>query len=97
MSYLKFCKNVIISASIKATDAPPEKPLVGGDWELINQDGKTVTNKDFLGNWCIVYFGFTHCPDICPDELEKIVEVMSILGNTMFKSLSDGIIFHLVP
>jgi len=46
----------------------------------VNQDGKTVTNKDFYGQWCLVYFGFTHCPDICPDELEKITEVMNILG-----------------
>ncbi|XP_052285998.1 protein SCO2 homolog, mitochondrial-like isoform X2 [Dreissena polymorpha] len=59
--------------------AEQQQAAIGGDWELVNTDGKTVTNKDYEGHWCIVYFGFTHCPDICPDEIEKIVEVTNIL------------------
>jgi cytochrome oxidase Cu insertion factor (SCO1/SenC/PrrC family) len=58
-----------------------ENVLIGGNWELINQDGEKVSNKDYEGDWCLIYFGFTHCPDICPDEIEKIVEVMDILGD----------------
>lgn len=67
----------VLRRSISQLD---DEVLIGGDWELTNQFGKKMTNKDFEGQWCIIYFGFTHCPDICPDEIEKIVDVMDILG-----------------
>lgn len=56
------------------------KALLGGDWELVTAESKKVTNQDFMGKWVMLYFGFTHCPDICPDELEKLVEVVDKIG-----------------
>lgn len=48
------------------------KPLVGGPFNLITHEGKPFSDKDLVGKWSIIYFGFTHCPDICPDELDKL-------------------------
>ncbi|CAJ0875210.1 10257_t:CDS:2 [Entrophospora sp. SA101] len=56
-------------------------PKIGGPFELLNQDGKVVTDKDFLGKYILVYFGFTHCPDVCPEELDKMTEVTDAIRN----------------
>lgn len=53
---------------------------VGGPFELINQHGKRFTDRDLHGEFALLYFGFTFCPDICPDELEKIAAAVDIVG-----------------
>ncbi len=53
---------------------------VGGPFTLVNQDGRTVTDRDFSGTPHLVFFGFTHCPDICPTTLQQISDVLVALG-----------------
>jgi protein SCO1/2 len=57
------------------------KPLVGGPFSLIDQTGKHVTDKDFLGKYMLVFFGFTNCPDICPAGLQIMSAALEKLGH----------------
>jgi protein SCO1/2 len=49
---------------------------VGGPFSLITHGGEQFTEKQLLGKWSLIYFGFTNCPDICPDELDKMGTVV---------------------
>lgn len=60
------------------------KPLVGGPFKLVDVNGNEFTQENLKGKFSIIYFGFTHCPDICPDELDK-------LGVWIDKLKKDGI------
>ncbi len=53
---------------------------IGGPFSLIDTDGKRVTDRDFRGKLMLVFFGYTHCPDVCPTELQNMAEVMDKLG-----------------
>ena len=57
------------------------KALIGGQFELIGKEGKTVTDKDFRGRYMLVFFGFTRCPDICPAELQVMSAALDDLGS----------------
>ncbi|WP_349368084.1 SCO family protein [Salinarimonas sp.] len=49
---------------------------VGGPFSLVAHDGRPVTHEDFLGEPHLVFFGFTHCPDVCPTKLFEIAETL---------------------
>jgi protein SCO1/2 len=54
-------------------------PEIGGPFTLVDQNGRTVTDRKFLGRWLLVYFGYTHCPDACPTALNEMAVALGDL------------------
>ncbi len=71
------------ASSAPAQDAAPVPlpRLFGGPFSLVDQDGMRRTNRDFHGQFALVYFGYTYCPDICPTGLATIAAALDMLGS----------------
>ncbi len=54
---------------------------VGGSFELVDHHGDMVTEKEYDGYYKLIFFGFTHCPGICPGELNKMDAILQDLGS----------------
>ncbi len=69
---------VLLSALLLAAcqAAAPEPPLagarIGGPFALTDQNGRVRTDRDFVGKYRIMYFGYTFCPDVCPVDVAKL-------------------------
>ncbi|KAA0157128.1 hypothetical protein FNF29_00480 [Cafeteria roenbergensis] len=55
------------------------RPLLGGPYSLVDHHGRPFGSKDLEGQYSLLYFGFTYCPDICPNELVKMGQVIDML------------------
>lgn len=57
---------------------PAEAPLagarIGGPFTLVDQTGATVTDRDFAGRYRLMYFGYSYCPDVCPVDLQTLMQ-----------------------
>ncbi len=75
-----------VAACSPTPDPPAEPPLagadIGGPFELINKDGETVRWQDFDGQYRIVYFGFTYCPDICPNDVQRMSQGLRMFAES---------------
>ena len=79
----------LIGIGIWIAATPARKPvsLVGGPFALQTADGKTVTDADMKGRPFLVYFGYTHCPDICPATLAQISDVLRAMPDAPIRAL----------
>jgi len=68
----------------------PLAGLIGGKFSLVDQNGKPFTEADLKGKWQLVFFGYTHCPDICPTTLNDLSLALDQLGP---KKNQVGIVF----
>ena len=48
--------------------------------EFVNHHGEAMTDRDLRGRFALVFFGYTHCPDVCPGNLATITRVLDVLG-----------------
>jgi protein SCO1 len=72
--------SVVLIAREHLGTSAPQAAAIGGPFRLIDQDGRSVTEQDLKGRPSLVFFGFTHCPVICPTTLFDISEIMRALG-----------------
>lgn len=62
--------------AVTAQDGPVP---IGGPFTLTDQTGRRVTEQDFRGRYMLLYFGYTHCPDMCPLGLQTMAQAMDAL------------------
>lgn len=53
---------------------------IGGPFELVDETGKTVTDRDVITGPTLIYFGYTFCPDVCPMDMARNVEAVEKLA-----------------
>ncbi|MCC7486538.1 MAG: SCO family protein [Burkholderiales bacterium] len=81
---------VLVAAALAGCERAPQKPRFeltditgasfGREFDLPDHDGRRRTLADFRGKVVTVFFGFTHCPDVCPTTLGEMAQVMRELG-----------------
>ncbi|KAL8854797.1 MAG: hypothetical protein Q9221_000303 [Calogaya cf. arnoldii] len=78
--YFRYEKERIQRKKIADSSKGVGKPKVGGKFELVDQEGRPWTEENIKGGFTLVYFGFTHCPDICPEELDKVSRIIDLVN-----------------
>ncbi len=73
------------AASDTAPLATPTAPALGGDFTLTDHHGQPFKLTQERGKVVLLFFGYTHCPDVCPDSLAKMAKVLKALGDDAAK------------
>jgi protein SCO1/2 len=71
---------VFLFATGQLGSSGPRPSAIGGPFKLIDQNGQPITENDLKGRPFLVFFGYTHCPDVCPTTLFDVSELMHALG-----------------
>ena len=81
---IRFCLALFSAASLAvlsacssgASSEPPplQGAAIGGDFTLVDKTGKTVRAADFTGRYTALYFGYTFCPDVCPLDVQILMQ-----------------------
>lgn len=77
---LLLCLSVIVFVSGRGGTSAVQAVSIGGPFNLVDQNGQPFSDKDLKGKSFLVFFGFTHCPDVCPTTLFEISEILRNLG-----------------
>ncbi len=86
MSAVILASLAILGCSREASTPIPQQGVVAlseqftGDFALTNTNGEAASDEDFAGKVMLVYFGFTHCPDVCPGDVGVMSAALNELG-----------------
>lgn len=76
------------SAPVKMVQVKSQgAPQIGGAFDMIDQNGNAFTQENLNGKYSLIFFGFTHCPDICPTGLTLLTEVKKQLTPELKKQV----------
>ncbi|MFZ5522916.1 MAG: SCO family protein [Pseudomonadota bacterium] len=78
VAFLTACEEPGLPSPFHASDV--SMPLAGANFSLTDQNGKQRTLADFRGKVVALFFGYTHCPDVCPTTLADLAQVLGMLG-----------------
>ncbi|HEY9090154.1 MAG TPA: SCO family protein [Parasphingorhabdus sp.] len=67
-----------VSGDSTQGEAPLAGANIGGGFTLTNQDGGKTSDTDFAGQYRIIYFGYSYCPDVCPVDLQRLMQGLAL-------------------
>ena len=94
---LAACLALSLLSGCGSADAPPAEPplagaAIGGPFELVDSQGRTVRWSDFDGKYRVLYFGYAYCPDVCPLDVQRMMQ-----GFARFKAAEPALAAQVQP
>ncbi len=80
MRVFKIFKASLVAVVLATSVSTMAEAANRGPFSLVTHKGEKVTDESFLGQYMLVVFGYTHCPDVCPTDLQVISEALDMLG-----------------
>jgi protein SCO1 len=77
----------VVSFKFASAQQAPKSAAVGGPFRLTSADESKVADADFMRHPFLIYFGYTHCPDICPTVLSQMSQVLKAMGEKRMKAV----------